>query len=443
MMELANRKIINTRIDATNYQDACDRIIKWANDRRSCYVVAANVHVVMSGYWHKEYQKIINNAALVTPDGMPLVWAMRILGIKNQTRVYGPDLMLVLCERVERERMPIYLYGGTHTMLEKLQTNLTTWFPHLIIAGIYAPPFRPLTAEEEAADIARIEASGAKIVLVGLGCPKQEEWMSRQQNKLNAVTIGVGAAFSFHSGEVSQAPRWMMKMGLEWLYRLCAEPTRLWQRYLINNPVFLILLFWQLIFKEKNKMDLNKFGDVNYGKEGVGFNRSELECESMLAQADIFLKEKRIQESVELLFKILQLNPQFGKAYNHLGWIYEIEYREYTRADEYYKKAIKYKPDYSASYINYARLLSTCKRFDELKAHLDLALTIPTVSDELIYNEYGIMYEMQQNPEAAMNYYVKAAMTTFDDKKIALYQESIDRCKKKLELKKLLNDSNL
>jgi N-acetylglucosaminyldiphosphoundecaprenol N-acetyl-beta-D-mannosaminyltransferase len=132
-------------------------------------------------------------------------------------------------------------------MLETLQQNLVQRFPGLIIAGTHAPPFRPLTLEEEAADRDRIHASGASVVFVGLGCPKQEEWMARQQDKLNAVMVGVGAAFSFHSGAVSQAPRWMMAWGLEWLYRLAMEPTRLWQRYLINNPAFLILFGWQLL----------------------------------------------------------------------------------------------------------------------------------------------------------------------------------------------------
>lgn len=245
--KLDNRLIIGTRIDATSYEDACERIENWVNSHTSCYVVAANVHLVMMGYWQKNYQNIINQAALITPDGMPLVWAMRLLGIKKQSRVYGPDLMLAFCERASQKEIPIFLYGSTEKILTKLQNNLVARFPGLIIAGSYAPPFRPLTAEEEAKDRENIEKSGAKVVFVGLGCPKQEEWMSRQQDKLNLVMIGVGAAFSFHSGEVSQAPRWMMKSGLEWLYRLITEPRRLWQRYLINNPCFLFLFALQFL----------------------------------------------------------------------------------------------------------------------------------------------------------------------------------------------------
>jgi len=246
-MFLAHRSIIGTRLDATSYQDACDRIQSWVENNLSCYIVAANVHLVMMGYWHKAYRRLINGANLVTPDGMPLVWGLRLLGIKQQSRVYGPDLMLACCERAARCQIPIYLYGATEKTLIDLQANLKQRFPDLIIAGSYSPPFRPLSDDEEAQDRDRIQQSGAKLVFVGLGCPKQEQWMARQQGKLKAVMLGVGAAFSFHSGEVSQAPGWVMKIGLEWLYRLFQEPGRLWQRYLINNPSFLLLFALQLL----------------------------------------------------------------------------------------------------------------------------------------------------------------------------------------------------
>ena len=241
------RQILRSRISVTSYEDACDRIQAWVGEQLSCYVIAANVHVVMTGYWHPEYQQAVNGAALVTPDGMPLVWALRLLGIKGQPRVYGPDLMLAWCERAALLRIPLYLYGGTEAMLEKLQHNLEQRFPKLAIVGRHAPSFQPLTPEEEAADIECIQASGADVVLVALGCPKQELWMARQQGKIPKTLIGVGAAFSFHSGEISQAPRWMMSLGLEWLYRLLMEPRRLWQRYLLNNPMFVILFAGQLL----------------------------------------------------------------------------------------------------------------------------------------------------------------------------------------------------
>lgn len=241
------RSILGVRVDATHYQDACDRIQQWVESETWGYVVAANVHVIMSAYWHRAYAQVLHQAALVTPDGMPLVWAMRLLGIPQQTRVYGPDLMGYWCERSAQRGIPIYLYGGTTEMLVQLELKLTEQFPGLNIVGAYAPPFRLLSMAEEAIDVAKIHTSGAKVVFVALGCPKQEEWMARQQGSLCAVAIGVGAAFSFYSGTVSQAPRWMMQVGLEWLYRLSQEPGRLWQRYLVNNPSFVVLFALQLL----------------------------------------------------------------------------------------------------------------------------------------------------------------------------------------------------
>ena len=261
--DLQARRILKTRVDATSYTDACDRIQAWATAGRSCYVVAANVHVVMTAYWDKLYQRILEDAALVTSDGMPLVLGLRLLGIPDQSRVYGPDLMLAWCDRAAQLGLPVYLYGGTEPMLEAIAIYLQAQFPGLPIAGKYAPPFRPLTAEEAAADVARINQSGARVVFVGLGCPKQEQWMHRHQGQVNAVMLGVGAAFSFFSGDVSQAPRWMMNLGLEWLYRFGQEPRRLWKRYLVNNPMF-VLLFGAQVARYR-------LGGVGGRQPGSGF----------------------------------------------------------------------------------------------------------------------------------------------------------------------------
>ena len=201
----------------------------------------------MTAYWSRAYQRVIDHASLVTPDGMPLVWALRLLGFKGQQRVYGPDLMLAWCDRAAQLGIPIYLYGSTDGTLAKLKAHLQQQFPALPIAGCHAPPFRPLTPAEEAADLQRIRQSGAQVVFIGLGCPKQEQWMYRNRGKFPGVMIGVGAAFAFFSGEVQQAPRWMMKFGLEWFYRLSQEPKRLWKRYLINNPAFAVLFCLQLL----------------------------------------------------------------------------------------------------------------------------------------------------------------------------------------------------
>ena len=242
-----SKSILRTQVSETDYASVCDRIQTLAQSQQSSYVIAANVHVVMTAYWQKQYRQIVNSAALVTPDGMPLVWGMRALGVNQQQRVYGPDLMMAWCDRAQTQNLSIYLYGSTPQTLEKLSTQLQATFPQLQIAGTHSPPFRVLSQAEEAADVSRIHQSGAAVVFVGLGCPKQEEWMYRQLGKLNAVMVGVGAAFSFHSGEVSQAPRWMMRFGLEWLFRLSQEPGRLWTRYLFTNSAFVYLFSKQLL----------------------------------------------------------------------------------------------------------------------------------------------------------------------------------------------------
>jgi N-acetylglucosaminyldiphosphoundecaprenol N-acetyl-beta-D-mannosaminyltransferase len=248
---LQSYQVLKTNIHATSYQDACDRIEGWIKTAKSCYVIAANVHVVMTGYVNSAYQQVLDDADLVTPDGMPLVWALRLLGSKHQSRVYGPDLMLAWCDRCSNLGYPIYLYGTTEQTLENLAKNLKQKFPNLVIAGLYAPPFGDNNQIEQ--DLNRIQASGAKVIFIGLGCPKQEYWMAQAQGKINAVMIGVGAAFDFHSGIVAQAPRWRMKLGLEWVYRLIQEPKRLWRRYLINNPSFVILFVYQLLGQLLNR----------------------------------------------------------------------------------------------------------------------------------------------------------------------------------------------
>lgn len=240
-------KILKSWVDCTSYEGVCDRLVALVEAKQSGYVVAANVHVIMTAYWNRAYRSVVKGATIVTPDGMPIVLGLRLLGHRGQGRVYGPDLMLAWCDRAAKLGLPIYLYGSSWETLWKLQDQLFNSFPGLQIAGSYSPPFRPLTPEEIQQDCDRINASGAAVVFVSLGCPKQEFWMAHHQAEIRAVTIGVGAAFRFHTGEVSQAPRWMMRWSLEWLYRLCMEPGRLWKRYIINNPAFLILFSLQWI----------------------------------------------------------------------------------------------------------------------------------------------------------------------------------------------------
>lgn len=184
-------------------------------------------------------------------------------------------------------------------------------------------------------------------------------------------------------------------------------------------------------------MDYNGLNPNN--QDAASFDRGYLECEEMFARADDQIKDGDIKGAVETLFKIIQRNPTFGKAYNHLGWVYENKYKNYSKAEEFYKKAMQYAPEYAASYLNYTYFLSNLSRFDELRAHLDRALNIPSVAKETLFNEYAIMFEMMQQPQEAMDYYVKAAMTTLDSTKLEQYKTSIERCKQKVDLKNSLS----
>lgn len=186
-----------------------------------------------------ELLEIHNRAGMATPDGMPLVWAARYAGCRETTRVYGPDLMLAVCERAASEGWRSYFYGGAPGVADELAARLQDRFPGLAVAGTFSPPFRPLTDKESAEIVGRINDSGADLVWVGLSTPKQERWMADHRNALEAaVLLGVGAAFDFHTGRLRQAPSWMQGSGLEWVFRLAVEPRRLWRRYLRNNPAF-------------------------------------------------------------------------------------------------------------------------------------------------------------------------------------------------------------
>jgi N-acetylglucosaminyldiphosphoundecaprenol N-acetyl-beta-D-mannosaminyltransferase len=247
-------KILNTSIDCIDYTGALIFIKNWAQLEQSCYICVANVHMVMEAYDDSQFCQIVNEADMVTPDGMPLVWVMRLLGEKNQTRVYGPTLTLHVARAAAEHGLALGLYGGTPAANQGLANQLRELYPQLRIVYQYSPPFRPLTQEEDEQVVQEINASGARILLVGLGCPKQERWMAAHKGRISAVMLGVGAAFDIHSGQKPQAPAWMQKMGLEWLFRLITDPKRLWRRYVFHNPRFLVLVSKQLIAqKYKNK----------------------------------------------------------------------------------------------------------------------------------------------------------------------------------------------
>lgn len=240
--------VLGAHIDALSWDAALDRLMGWAHGRESRYVTICNVHVVVSASRDAGYRDIINGSDIATPDGAPVAWMLRRQGFAGQPRISGPDLMWALCERAAREVVPVFCYGSTDATLGLLAQRLRAAFPALKLA-MASPPFRALSAEEDAAAVARINASGAGIVFVGLGCPKQERWMAEHRGHVNAVMIGVGAAFDFHAGTVRRAPAWMRDNGLEWLHRLISEPGRLWKRYLVTNTLFIVGAARQLLGK--------------------------------------------------------------------------------------------------------------------------------------------------------------------------------------------------
>jgi N-acetylglucosaminyldiphosphoundecaprenol N-acetyl-beta-D-mannosaminyltransferase len=235
------------RVDATSYEDAADRICSWAQSGASAFVSVASVNNVMEARDDPGFLGVMNRSDLVTPDGMPLVWALRLLGVRGATRVYGPDLTPVLCDRAAALGIPVAFYGGTPDVLRDLRANLAARHPGLRVVYSWPPPFRPLTEEEDREVTSEIAASGARIVFVGLGTPKQELWMNDHLGAFPAVMVGVGAAFDFLAGHKVQAPQWMQRSGTEWAFRLATEPRRLWKRYLVRNPRFIALFAHQLM----------------------------------------------------------------------------------------------------------------------------------------------------------------------------------------------------
>jgi N-acetylglucosaminyldiphosphoundecaprenol N-acetyl-beta-D-mannosaminyltransferase len=235
------------RVDATSYAHAREEILRWAESGESRYVCVATVNNVIEAHDNPEYGAMMEAADLVTPDGMPLVWGLRLLGVPGATRVYGPDLTPAVCELAAERGVLVGFYGGTEHVLRDLTENLTRRYPGLDIAYCFSPPFRPLASEEERQAVDDVNRSGARILFVGLGTPKQEQWMAARKGDVDAVMIGVGAAFDFLAGAKRQAPRLLQRAGLEWLYRLVHEPRRLWRRYLYRNPRFVALLLAQLL----------------------------------------------------------------------------------------------------------------------------------------------------------------------------------------------------
>ena len=240
---LESRLVLGMRVDAPTFEDAAAQIMEWATARSPRMVCAANVHMTMEAHDNPGFRAQINDADLVLPDGMPMVWALRLLGASHASRVrVSPDFLIELLARAECEGVSLGLYGGTDDTLAAFRRFLECEFPALAVPFSYAPPFRSLTPEEDDTALDEIVASGTQLLLVGIGCPKQERWMAAHRERLSCVTFGVGAAFDLFGGKTREAPLWMQHVGLEWAFRLMLEPRRLWRRHLKHNPRFVALL---------------------------------------------------------------------------------------------------------------------------------------------------------------------------------------------------------
>lgn len=238
--------VIGSPVTALLLQEQVKIMLDWARNFSSRFVCVANVHTLMESHWDPNFRTILQEADLVTPDGMPLVWMIKCMGIKGQDRVAGLDLFLEACRQAAAQGISIYLLGSTQKVLDKMQARLKREFPMLKLAGVESPPFRPLTVDEDARLIERINNCNPGLIFVSLGCPKQERWMAAHKNQIQSVMVGVGAVFEVYARVRKHAPKWVRELGLEWLYRLIQEPRRLWKRYWNTIPPFLWLALKQL-----------------------------------------------------------------------------------------------------------------------------------------------------------------------------------------------------
>ena len=248
MIHAGKVSVLGVLVDIADYEGAVEHVVKAAMEGRGAAVSALAVHGLMTGVLDREQKYRLNHFSLVVPDGQPVRWAMNLLhGVGLKERVYGPNLTKFLCARAAAERLPVYFYGSTPTVLEGLAEQVRKQWPDLIIAGMEPSKFRRLSPQEKLELGERIGSSGARILFVGLGCPRQEVFGYEFQNLVNMPIIAVGAAFPFLAGELPQAPPWMQKRGLEWVFRLASEPRRLFRRYVVLNPTYVVLLMLQAL----------------------------------------------------------------------------------------------------------------------------------------------------------------------------------------------------
>lgn len=239
-------RVVSLLPDVCSHQKTIAEIAELVEKQNGGYVCFSTVHMVMESYDDVKFAEKVNAADYIVTDGMPLVWMQKLQGEKSATRIRANDLMISLCEYAEKNNLRVGFYGGKQEVIDLILERAAKDFPNLAIVYAFSPPFRVLTATEDESIVKDIKNSGAQILFVGLGCPKQENWMSAHREKFPAIMLGVGAAFDFYAGRIKESPEWMGKLGLEWLYRLMQEPKRLWKRYLILNPRFMWLAALQL-----------------------------------------------------------------------------------------------------------------------------------------------------------------------------------------------------
>lgn len=244
-------RVVSLFPNVCNHTSAIERIVHLVSENNGGYVCFSTVHMVMESFDDAEFAAKVNTADLVVPDGMPLVWMQKLQGAKNATRVRANDLMILLCRYAEKNNLSVGFYGGRQEVIDEILRRARKDFPNLKVTYAFSPPFRALTADEDASITAEINRNKPDILFMGLGCPKQENWMAEHRGKIKSVMLGVGASFDFYAGNVAESPEWMGKLGLEWLFRLLQEPRRLWKRYLILNPRFVWLASLQLFRLKK------------------------------------------------------------------------------------------------------------------------------------------------------------------------------------------------
>lgn len=242
-------QVLSVRVNAVQILDVIELMKRWISSRGETHFIAVtNVHVVMEAQHDSSFKKVLASADLVVPDGMPLIWLGRMQGHYLPRRVCGPDLLIEFCRQTDKKAYRHFFFGGSPGIPGEVAARLTLQFPGLQIAGVFSPPFRPLSMEEDASVIQMINEAAPDVLWVGLGCPKQERWMYEHRGRLKVpVIVGVGQAFDLYAGRKWRAPQWMREHGLEWLFRLVQDPQRLWRRYLIYNTQFIYSVFLELL----------------------------------------------------------------------------------------------------------------------------------------------------------------------------------------------------